>query len=231
MKLKYILVLFFLMFVFSGCAQKEEAEHGISEEKKEIIEAKEIQKNFEEAYSELKDAIENKDREAAEKSYINLVKVYNRAKEKAGEAHLRFMVSEDNLNLLKKQIDNGDFNGAEKTISGIAGSCGVTVCHQRSGGAMANLEHEYGVIKKALKAGDIETAKEHFPDFKRYFYEGKELTSKFLPELTEERMKDEYVDNLEAALEANDTEAAQEAIQVISENTCSLKGCHTIFFS
>lgn len=228
MKVGYILVALVVLSALAGCTQSEKVEE--VEEKKEIAEAKEIQKNFKEAYSELKEAIEREDPKAAKESYRDLLKVYERAKEKAGEAHLKFLVGDNRLSLLKEQIDKSDFTGARDTLSGIAGSCGVSVCHQRSGGAMANLEYEYGEIKKALKEGDLEKAKQHFPEFKRYFYESKELTKKFLPELTEERMKDEYVENLEKALQANDLEGAQEAITVISENTCSLKGCHTIFF-
>ncbi|WP_456474744.1 hypothetical protein [Candidatus Pyrohabitans sp.] len=228
MKAGYILLALVVLSLLTGCIQREKAEE--VEKKKEIAEAKEIQTNFEEAYSELKLAIENEDPQAAKEKYNELLRVYEEAKEKAGEQHLRFMVGDDRLAMLKEQIDRGDFTGANDTLSGVAGSCGVSVCHQRSGGAMANLEYEYGVIKKALREGDLERAKQHFPEFKRNFYESRELTEKFLPELTEERMRDEYVENLERALEANDLEAAQKAMKVISENTCSLKGCHAIFF-
>ncbi len=229
MKVVYILAALVVLSALAGCTQSEKVEE--VQEKKEIAEAKEIQKNFEEAYSELKAALDREDPKAARESYRDLLNVYERAKEKAGEAHLKFLVGDERLSTLKEQIDRGDFAGARNTLSGIAGSCGVSVCHQRSGGAMANLEYEYGEIKKALREGDLEKAKKHFPEFKRYFYESRELTKKFLPELTEERMKDEYVENLEKALEANDLEGAQKAMKVISENTCSLKGCHTIFFS
>ena len=229
MKAGYILLALVALSLLAGCVQREKAEE--VEKKKEIAEAKEIQKNFEETYTELKEAIEREDPEAAKRKYNELLRVYEEAKEKAGEQHLRFMVGDDRLVMLKEQIDRGDFIGARDTLSGVAGSCGVSVCHQRSGGAMANLEYEYGEIKKALREGDLERAKQHFPEFKRYFYESRELTKKFLPELTEERMKDEYVENLERALEANDLEAAQKAMKVVSENTCSLKGCHAIFFT
>ncbi len=231
MKKVYLVLALLVLFFSFGCAQKTPAQkkQEVVEEKR-IEEAKKIQKSFEEAYASLKSALEAGDAKAAQESLEALKEAYNRAKEKAGEAHLKFIVGEDRLQKVEQEIKNGDFESARETLKGIAGSCGVSVCHQRSGGAMANLEYEYGVIKKALNEGDIETAKEHFPAFKKYFYESKNLTAKFLPELTKERMKDEYVQNLEAALNANDTEKAREAIQVISENTCSLRGCHTIFF-
>ncbi|NOZ58451.1 MAG: hypothetical protein GXO66_02575, partial [Euryarchaeota archaeon] len=63
------------------------------------------------------------------------------------------------------------------------------------------------------------------------FFESREMTAKFLPEMTEQRMRPEYVENLERALEKGDLNASREAMRVISENTCSLSGCHSIFFS
>ncbi len=232
MKIGYILFTLVVLAVFAGCIHSSKTQaSGVAENKKKIIEAKSIQKSFEDAYSELKVAIDEGNQKAAQKSYKSLLEAYNLAKEKAGKTHMKFMVNENNLSLLNNQINRGDFKDANKTISGIAGSCGVTVCHQRTGGSMVNLEYEYGVIQKAVQAGDLATARKHFPAFKKYFYESKKLTSKFLPELTKERMKDEYVDNLEAALKANNTEAAQKAVNVISKNTCSLAGCHAIFLS
>ena len=226
MNLKKLIPMLLVGIFLSGCAQPAEE---AKPEKERIIEAKEIQSSFEEEYSALKEAILAGDAHAAEEHYTALLKVYEREKKKAGEQHLRFMVAEDDLQRLGSYIEAQDFIGAEQVISNIAGSCGVSVCHERSGGAMANLEYEYSEIKNALREGDIEKAKKHFPEFKRYYFESKQQVAKFLPELTEERMKDEYVENLEKALEANDLEAAREAIGVISENTCSLKGCHSIF--
>lgn len=233
-RMVYVVLAVLILFFSFGCAQKAPAEKEIAEKKiaeeEKIEEAKKIQKSFEEAYASLKSALEAGDAKAVQESLEALKEAYNRAKEKAGEAHLQFIVGEENLQALEQEIKRGDFESAKQTLKGIGGSCGLSVCHQRSGGAMANLEYEYGVIKKALNKGDLATAKQHLPEFKRYFYESKNLTAQFLPELTKERMKDEYVQNLEAALNANDTEKAREAMQVISENTCSLKGCHTIFF-
>jgi hypothetical protein len=226
MNLRKLVPLLLVGMLFSGCAQQAEE---VKPEKERIIEAKEIQSSFEEEYSALKQAILAKDARAAEEHYSALLQVYERAKKKAGEQHLRFMVAEDDLEKLGRHIQARDFTSAEQVISNIAGSCGVSVCHERSGGAMVNLEYEYSEIKKALREGDIEKAKQHFPEFKRYYFESKQQVVKFLPELTQERMKDEYVENLEKALQTNDLNAARDAIKVISENTCSLKGCHSIF--
>jgi hypothetical protein len=226
MNLRKLIPLLLVGMFLSGCAQPAEE---VKPEKERIIEAKEIQSSFEEEYSALKQAIAAGDAKSAEEHYKALLQVYEKAKEKAGEQHLRFMVAEEDLTMLGKHLHARDFTKAEQVISNIAGSCGVSVCHQRSGGAMANLEYEYSEIKKALREGDIEKAKRHFPEFKRYYFESKQMVAKFLPELTEERMKEEYVVNLEEALAANDTARAQEAINVISANTCSLKGCHSIF--
>lgn len=226
MNISRLVPLLLLGVLISGCVQQ--AEETVPE-KERIIEAREIQSIFEEEYSALKQAIAEGDAEAAKEHYSALLKVYEEAKEKAGEQHLRFMVAEDDMARLGEQLNAQDFAGAEQVISNIAGSCGVSVCHQRSGGAMMYMEYEYSEIKGALREGDIEKAKEHFPEFRRYFFESKEAMGKFLPELTEERMKEEYIENLERALEANDTPRAQEAINVISENTCALNGCHSIF--
>ena len=223
---KLVPLLLLALVLLSACARPAEK---AEPEKQRIIEAKEIQSSFEEEYAALKQAILARDAKAAEEHYSALLKVYERAKKKAGEQHLRFMVAEDDLNKLGSYIRARDFANAEGVISSIAGSCGVSVCHQRSGGAMANLEYEYSEIKEALREGDIERAKQHFPAFKRYYFESKRRMNRFLPELTQERMRDEYVDNLERALQAEDLEAARQAMKVISENTCSLKGCHSIF--
>ena len=226
MRLQRLIPILLILALLSACAQPAE----VAKPKEERIkEAKEIQSSFEEAYAALKQAITARDAEAAKERYSTLLKVYERAKKKAGEQHLKFMVAEDDLRRLGSYIEAGDFASAEKVMSNIAGSCGVSVCHKRTGGAMVNLEYEYSEIKEALQEGDIEKAKQHFPNFKKYYFESKQQMVKFLPELTQERMKDEYVYNLERALEANDLEAARQAIKVISENTCSLSGCHSIF--
>jgi len=226
MRLQRLIPILLALALLSACAKP--AEEAKPKEER-IKEAKEIQSNFEEAYAALKQAITARDAEAAKEHYSTLLKVYERAKKKAGEQHLKFMVAEDDLRKLGSYIEAGDFASAERVMSNIAGSCGVSVCHKRTGGAMVNLEYEYSEIKEALQEGDIEKAKQHFPNFKKYYFESKQQMVKFLPELTQERMKDEYVYNLERALEANDLEAARQAIKVISENTCSLSGCHSIF--
>ncbi|WP_456473767.1 hypothetical protein [Candidatus Pyrohabitans sp.] len=226
MNISRLVLLLLLGVLISGCVQQGEK---TEPEKERIIEAREIQSSFEDEYAALKQAIAEGDAEAAKEHYSALLRVYERAKEKAGEQHLRFMVPESDMRRLGEQLNAQDFAGAELVLSNIAGSCGVSVCHQRSGGAMMYMEYEYSEIKGALRKGDIEKAKEHFPEFKRYFFESKEAMVKFLPELTEERMREEYIENLEKALEANDTAHAQEAIKVISENTCALNGCHSIF--
>ena len=226
MRLQRLIPILLALVLLSACAQPAEK---AKPKEERIKEAKEIQSSFEEAYAALKQAITARDAEAAKERYSTLLKVYERAKKKAGEQHLKFMVAEDDLRRLGSYIEAGDFASAEKVMSNIAGSCGVSVCHKRTGGAMVNLEYEYSEIKEALQEGDIEKAKQHFPNFKKYYFESKQQMVKFLPELTQERMKDEYVYNLERALEANDLEAARQAIKVISENTCSLSGCHSIF--
>ena len=224
--MKRVLFVLMLLLLFQGCAQKTEQS---VPEKEKIVEAKEIQSSFEEEYSALKKAIEQGDLKTARERYSALLAVYQRAIEKAGKQHLQFMVAEDELQRLGEHIERGDLGAANRSLARIGGSCGVAVCHQRTGGAMASLEYEYGEIKKALREGDLEKARKHFPEFKRYFYESREMTAKFLPEMTEERMRPEYVENLENALNQGDLERAREAMKVISENTCSLSGCHSIF--
>ncbi|NOZ58333.1 MAG: hypothetical protein GXO66_01950, partial [Euryarchaeota archaeon] len=185
-----------LALLLAGCTTGQEKENPASEMEK-IVEAKEIQSSFEEEYSALRQAIAEGDVEAARRHYSALVAVYERAREKAGEQHLQFMVAEEDLRRLGEQIERGDLAQANRSLSSIAGSCGIAVCHQRTGGAMANLEYEYSEIKKALREGDLERARKHFPEFKRYFFESREMTAKFLPEMTEQRMRPEYVENLE----------------------------------
>ncbi len=225
--MKAVYFLLVVLLAITGCAQEEK----VKAREERMAEATEIQKSFEEAYEELKFAILAGDTQAAREAYIALRGVYARAREKAGEQHLQFMVAEDELQRLGEHIERGDLGAANRSLARIGGSCGVAVCHQRTGGAMASLEYEYGEIKKALREGDLEKARKHFPEFKRYFYESREMTAKFLPEMTEERMRPEYVENLENALNQGDLERAREAMKVISENTCSLSGCHTIFFT
>lgn len=236
--MRIIFIALVALLILGGCTQsgtrggEENDSNPLPEEKKErITEAKKIQADFEEAYISLHKDIRARDQKSAQKDYGELVGAYERAKEKAGEAHLQFMVEEENLNRLGEEVSSGEFGEANETLSTIAGSCGVSVCHQRSGGSMANLEYEYSEIKGAIGEGDLDTAREHLPEFKKYFNQSKQKTSKFLPRLTEEKMKDEYVNNLEEALQANNTEGARKAIKVISEKTCSLEGCHAIFLS
>ncbi|NOZ59817.1 MAG: hypothetical protein GXO66_09645, partial [Euryarchaeota archaeon] len=96
MKAAYSILLLVLLALTAGCAQEEKVEP----EKERIVEAKEIQKSFEEAYEELRRAIEAGDAQRAEEAYRDLKATYLRAREKAGEQHLQFMVAEEDLRRL-----------------------------------------------------------------------------------------------------------------------------------
>ncbi len=224
-----VLLLITLMVLTAACLGVRKEPETLEEK---VRQAKQIQEEYEDAYAALQQAIAAGDAEAAKRSYSELLSAYRKAVERAGKRHMDFFVREDELTALGSQVSAGELQAANATLAGITGSCGVSVCHMRTGGAMANLEYEYSRLKDALEQGNLSAARERFPSFRRYFYESREATARFLPELTEEQMKEEYVLDLEDALEEGNLTAAREAMQVISERTCSLtNGCHAMLLS
>ncbi|NOZ82761.1 MAG: hypothetical protein GXN98_02940 [Euryarchaeota archaeon] len=229
MKFPAPVLLLLAVTLILGCTIGKKEPETIQEK---VRQAKEIQEEYEDAYAALQRAIAEGDAEEAKRSYSELLSAYRKAVEKAGKRHMDFFVDEGALRTLGAQVDSGKLEAANATLSSITSSCGVSVCHMRTGGAMANLEYEYSRLKDALDEGNMSAARERFPAFKRYFYESREATEKFLPELTRERMKEEYVTALENALEQDNLTAAREAMQVISERTCSLNnGCHAMLLT
>jgi hypothetical protein len=222
-----LLFILLLLIPLSGCLGQQDQ----NTETPRLEKAKTIQSNFEDEYLLLNQAIMEEDLKAAKEHYDNLYGVYQEAKETASEGHMGFVVKEESLTVLKRQIEANDFRGANGTLSSIPKGCGVSVCHARSGGKMVDLEREYSIIKNSLDMGDMETAKEHYPAFERNFYESKEYVSGFLPKLSEERMKEEYVTELKDSLDSGDLNRSRDAIYVISNKTCSLSGCHKIFLT
>jgi len=224
-----VLLLLLTVTLLLGCTSGKKKPESIQEK---VRVAKEIQEEYEDAYSALASAIARGDVEAAKRSYSELVSAYRKAVDRAGKRHMDFFVDEGKLRSLGEQLSAGELEAANATLSQITGSCGVSVCHMRTGGAMANLEYEYSRLKDALEEGNMSEARERFPVFRRYFYESREATRQFLPGLTEEAMREEYIVELEKALEQDNLSAAREAMQVISERTCSINnGCHAMLLT
>jgi type 1 glutamine amidotransferase len=112
----------------------------------------------------------------------------------------------------------------------IGGGCGVKFCHARAGSSMAKLEVEYGNIKKAIEEDNLSEAEKHLSDFKKYWTESKKDVSIIMPRITEVLMRDEYLKELEKAIESRNETEAKKAISLISNTTCSFTGCHRVFF-
>lgn len=229
-----ILVLFILM---AGCVGgedehgEEEKEDHAGETEEEISMGVEIQTMFEDAYSSLSGNLLRGDTRGAQEDYEVMVEMYHETNDLIGTDHLRFFFTEEELEGLGHDLEQGDLPGARESLQAIGGSCGVDSCHNRMGSSMARLEVEYGIIKKALRIDDLKTAQDHLPAFSRYWIESKKSLETFMPEQVEALMKDEYLHELNESIHEKDTEGSLEAIGVISDNTCSLSGCHTIFFS
>lgn len=234
-KLIFSCVLILALLMTSGCIYKTPETHEVEEEHEAKlpppINASQIYESFETEYENVKTAIKLGDLEGAKNHSVSLMDVYNKAKEIVGPEHLAYFVSEEKLNSLKLQLNIGDLASAKATVSEIGGKCGFEFCHKRAGSSMVNMEIEYTIIKKAINEKNLSRARSHFPAFKQFFNETREKVSTFMPEEAQTRMKKEYIDNLEIALEQDDVEGAKLAIETISNTTCSFAGCHKIFFT
>jgi hypothetical protein len=228
-------ILFVLLLLMTGCIggdeeHGDEDSHGVEAEE-EIPTGVEIQTRFEEAYSSLSGHLLRGDPKGALEDYEVMVEMYHETNDLVGTDHLRFFFTEEELEQLGHDLEQGDLPAARGSLQTIGGSCGVDSCHNRMGSSMARLEVEYGIIKKALGRDDLKTAQDHLAPFSRYWDESRRSLETFMPEQVEILMKDEYLHDLNKSISEKDIDGSLEAIGVISDNTCSLSGCHTIFFS
>lgn len=227
-----VVILFVFILLVTGCIGGGDDENGhAGETEEERLTGAEIQTAFEEAYKSLSGNLLRGDPKGAIEDYKVMVEMYHETNNMIGTDHLKFFFTEEELEQLGEEIERADLLAARGSLQAIGGSCGVDSCHNRMGSSMARLEVEYGIIKKAIKRGDLKTAGDHMPAFSRYWLESKGSLETFMPEQVEALMKDEYLHDLNESIAERDMKGSQEAIDVISENTCSLSGCHTIFFS
>jgi hypothetical protein len=230
--LKYIMIIVLLLGL-AGCTANEETGepegHSITEQGK--LSGIEVQKEFEDAYLSLEMAISRGDIQHAQEEYEILDEMYRKTNEIMGKDHLENFFTAQDMEELERELESGDLRAARSTLSKIGSSCGASSCHNRVGSSMAKLEVEYGIIKRAVQARDLEKAEEHVPLFSQYWHESKATISTFMPEQVETFMKDEYLMALNESIAARDLTASEEALDTISRTACSLSGCHRVFFT
>jgi hypothetical protein len=219
-------ILLILLILAVGCLKATPPS-----EVEERLNGTEIQARFEEAFFSLKGSLDSGDIGRAKGSYTEMREMYRLAIDVVGKGHLEYFVLEEELELLGRYLEAGELESAEDILPEIGGGCGVKFCHARVGSSMAMLEVEYGMIKDALEEGDLEKAREHFPGFKGYWQETKGNLSLVMPRATKALMRDSYLDALEEGLASGNVSEAREAMEVISNFTCSFMGCHRIFFT
>lgn len=177
---------------------------------------------------DLENSLEQGDIQGAKDAYGKLVQYREDSVSslgELGEKHMEYYAPKKYMDSLGKNLNAGKTKEAQNDLYYLASSCGQAICHKGSGG-MGELEFAYFDIKAALADGDIENASAAFPKFKKGYYDTKDDFRRIIPAKTEE-MDDTFVDNLGAALEAGDLEAAEIAREELSKDLCAFnKGCH-----
>ncbi len=186
---------------------------------------------YNKAYKKLELALASGDVEMARRSFDAFYISYIEMRKKAGEEHIKIVVPPERLKALNESIAKGDLDSAKEQLSNIGNTCGVELCHSKSGSAMYDFATSYYAIKRALNKGDFQEAIKHLPEFRQDFYRMREQMLPVMPEITRKTMREEYINELEDNLKKKDISRINQTFEKITREMCSTTGCHSIITS